>query len=48
MRERGLTEEECDARSRAPVRLKLKRFLRTGYHGPLWTPEELRACAIII
>jgi hypothetical protein len=42
MRERGLTEEECDARSRAPARLNLKRFLHLGYYGPRWTPEHLQ------
>jgi len=40
MRERGLSDEECDERSRAAVRLNLKRFLHTGYHGPRWTPEQ--------
>jgi len=42
MRERGLSDEECDERSRAAVRLNLKQFLRTGYHGPRWTQEQLR------
>jgi len=42
MRERGLTEEECDARGRAAIRLNLKQFLRTGYHGPRWTQEQLQ------
>jgi hypothetical protein len=42
MRERGLSDEECDQRSRAALRLDLKRFLHLGYHGPRWTPEQLQ------
>jgi hypothetical protein len=42
MSARGLTDEECDERSRRAVALDLKRFLRPGYHGPRWTPEQLR------
>jgi len=38
---RGLSDEECDERSRAAVRLNLKRFLRTGCHGPGWTADDL-------
>jgi len=41
MRERGLTDQECDERSWAAVRQNLKRFLHTGYHGPRWTAEDL-------
>jgi hypothetical protein len=40
MRERGLTDEECDERSRRAVALDLKRFLHLGYHGPRWTAEQ--------
>jgi hypothetical protein len=41
-RERGLTDEECDERSRRALRLNLARHLWTGYHGPRWTPAQLR------
>jgi hypothetical protein len=41
-RERGLTNEECDERSRRALRLNLGRHLRTGYHGPRWTQAQLR------
>jgi hypothetical protein len=41
MRERGLTDEECDGRSRQSIRLNLAQYLQTGYHGPRWTPEQL-------
>jgi hypothetical protein len=41
-RERGLTDEECDERSRRALRLNLAQYLWTGYHGPLWTPAQLR------
>jgi hypothetical protein len=34
-------EEECDARSRRAIELGLGRHLMTGYHGPLWTPEDV-------
>jgi len=37
-----MSDEQCDERSRAAVRLNLKRFLRTGYHGPRWTQEQLQ------
>src|SRR5262249_51979379 len=42
MRERGLTDEECDERSRRSLELGLGRYLQTGYHGPRWTREQLR------
>jgi hypothetical protein len=42
MRERGLTDEECDERSRTARRLNLAQYLRTGYHGPRWTKAQLR------
>jgi hypothetical protein len=42
MRERGLTDAECDARSRAAVRLNLAQHLPTGYHGPRWTKAQLQ------
>jgi hypothetical protein len=42
MQERGLTEEECDARSRQSIRLNLAQYLQTGYHGPRWTPAQLQ------
>jgi hypothetical protein len=42
MRERGLTDEECDERSRQSIRLNLAQYLPTGYHGPRWTPEQLQ------
>jgi hypothetical protein len=38
---REFSDEECDQRSRHSIRLNLKRFLRTGYRGPLWFPEQL-------
>jgi hypothetical protein len=42
MRERGLTRKERAERRRRALRLNLGRFLRTGYHGPRWTREQLR------
>jgi hypothetical protein len=42
LRGKELSDEECDARSRRAIELNLKRFLRPGYHGPRWTPEQLR------
>jgi hypothetical protein len=42
LRERGFTDEECDARSRNAVRPDLKRFLRRGPLGLQWTPAQLR------
>jgi len=42
MRERGLTDEECDQRSRRALELDLGRYLQTGYHGPRWTRAQLR------
>jgi hypothetical protein len=41
-RERGVTDEECDERSRRALRLNLAQYLWTGYHGPRWTPAQLR------
>jgi hypothetical protein len=42
LRERGLTEEECDERSRRALRLNLAQHLWTGYHGPRWTLAQLQ------
>jgi hypothetical protein len=42
MRERGLSDEERDQRSRQAIRLNLKRFLHLGYHGPRWTRAQPR------
>jgi len=42
MRERGLSDEECDERSRMTRRLNPRQYLLTGYHGPRWTPEQLQ------
>jgi hypothetical protein len=42
LRGQELSDEECDARSRRAIELDLKRFLRPGYHGPRWTPEQLQ------
>jgi hypothetical protein len=42
LRYRGLSDEQCEQRSRTAVRLNLKRFLHPGYHGPRWTPEQLQ------
>src|SRR5262249_46653244 len=41
LRYRGLSNKECDARSRRAKELNLAQYLRKGYHGPLWTPEQL-------
>jgi hypothetical protein len=41
-KERGLTDEECDEHSRRSLELGLGRYLKTGYHGPRWTREQLR------
>src|SRR5262249_45501703 len=40
--ERGLSDEECDERSRRARELGLGRYLQTGYHGPRWTRAQLR------
>jgi hypothetical protein len=42
LRYHGLSDEQCEARNRTAIRLDLKRFLRPGYHGPPWTPEQLQ------
>jgi hypothetical protein len=39
-RERGLSDEECDERSRRALRLNLAQYLHKGYHGPWWTAKE--------
>jgi hypothetical protein len=39
-RERGVTDEECDERSRRALRLDLAQYLHKGYHGPRWTARE--------
>jgi hypothetical protein len=41
-RGREFTDEECDERSRRVLRLNLARYLHKGYHGPRWTPAQLR------
>jgi hypothetical protein len=38
---KGCSDEECEARAIRSNELNLARFLKTGYHGPLWKPEEL-------
>jgi hypothetical protein len=38
---RDISDKECDAWSRRAKELNLGRFLKTGYHGPLWTEEQL-------
>jgi hypothetical protein len=42
LRERGLTDEENDERSRRALRLHLAQHLWTGYHGPPWTRAQRR------
>jgi hypothetical protein len=42
MRERGLNQKERAERRQRALRLNLGQFLCTGYHGPRWTPEQLR------
>ena len=37
----GLTEEQCDQRREAAIRLNLGRYLKTGYHGPHWKPKQI-------
>jgi hypothetical protein len=39
-RERGVSDEECDERSRRALRLNLGQYLHKGYHGPWWTAKE--------
>jgi hypothetical protein len=39
---RDWSDEECDERSRRAIELNLGRTLVTGYHGPLWTEEQVR------
>src|SRR5262249_47610344 len=41
IKDRGLSEAECVARSRRAKELNLARFVKRGYHGPLWTDEQL-------
>jgi hypothetical protein len=38
---RGISDKECDARSRRALGLNLARYLPKGYHGPRWTAEQL-------
>ena len=40
--DREFTDEECDARSEAELRLNLAQYLKTGYHGPRWTEAEVQ------
>jgi len=35
------SDEQCDERSRISLELNLGCFLKSGYHGPLWTAEQL-------
>jgi len=35
------TEEEIEARRQNALKNDLGRFLKHGYHGPLWTKEQL-------
>jgi len=41
IRENGISDDECDVRSRRAIELNLGQYLRHGYHGPRWTPEQL-------
>jgi hypothetical protein len=41
-KERGITDAECDERSRRALELGLARHLKTGYHGPRWTKAQLQ------
>ena len=41
MQDREFTPAERKAKSRNARRLKLGQYLQPGYHGPLWTAEEL-------
>jgi hypothetical protein len=41
-RGRELPPEQVERRRRTAHELGLARHLRTGYHGPRWTPEQLR------
>jgi hypothetical protein len=41
VRGRELTPEGKELHRRIATELKLGRFLQPGYHGPVWTPEQL-------
>jgi len=41
-RERGVSDKECDERSRKARQLNLQQYLPKGYHGPRWTTEQLQ------
>jgi hypothetical protein len=47
MQQRGVTDEECDARSRRTLELNLARYLQTGYHGHRWTDAEMALLGMI-
>jgi hypothetical protein len=47
LKSREWTDEERDARSRRAVELGLGRCLAAGYHGPLWTPEEVALLGVL-
>ncbi len=36
------TEEEREAKRQMAERLNLRKHLKTGYHGPLWTSAQLK------
>jgi hypothetical protein len=40
-RGKPLSPEQVRQRRRTALRLNLARYLKTGYHGPRWTAEEL-------
>jgi hypothetical protein len=37
----GLTDAACDAVSERAKRLSYAKSLRTGYHGPWWTSQQM-------
>src|SRR5262245_6841055 len=41
VRYRGISDRECDVPRERALALNLARHLRTGYHGPWWTAEQL-------
>jgi hypothetical protein len=41
LRGAGLPPEDCERRRRTALKLNLRRYIKTGYHGPWGTEAEL-------
>jgi hypothetical protein len=42
-----LTAEQVEQRRRTARELNLAQYLRTGYHGPWWTAEEIALLGVL-